>query len=44
MQKTYFDTLHNQGWAFAAGGIPPAQIKTTYDYSDVYNLHTLFEG
>ena len=44
MQKKYFDTLHHQGWAFTAGGMLPAQIKPTYNYSDVSNLLTIFEG
>ena len=42
--KNNVDTLHNQGRAFTAGGIPPAQIKPKYDYSDVYNLNSLFKG
>ena len=36
--KTSVHTLHNQGHAFTAGGIPAAQIKPKYDYSDVYNI------
>ena len=42
--KNNVDTLRNQGRAFTAGGIPPAQIKPKYDYSDVYNLNSLFKG
>ena len=42
--KKTVDTLCNQGRAFTAGGIPPAQIKPKYDYSDVYNLNSLFKG
>ena len=42
--KQTVDTLRNQGRAFTAGGIPPAQIKAKYDYSDVYNLNSLFKG
>ena len=42
--KNTVDSLHNQGRAFTAGGIPPAQIKPKYDYSDVYNLNSLFKG
>ena len=42
--KNNVDTLRNQGRAFTAGGIPPAQIKPKYDYSDVYNLNLLFKG
>ena len=44
MQKKTVDTLHNQGRAFTASGIPPAQIKPKYNYSDVYNLNSLFKG
>ena len=33
--KNTVDTLRNQGKAFQAGGIPPAQIKPKCDYSDV---------
>ena len=42
--KNNVDTLRNQGRAFTASGIPPAQIKPKYDYSDVYNLNSLFKG
>ena len=42
--KKTFGTLRNQGRAFTASGIPPAQIKPKYDYSDVYNLNSLFKG
>ena len=42
--KQNVDTLRNQGLAFTKGGIPPAQIKPKYDYSDVYNLNSLFKG
>ena len=42
--KKTVDTLRNQGRAFTASGIPPAQIKPKYDYSDVYNLNSLFKG
>ena len=42
--KQTVDSLRNQGRAFTAGGIPPAQIKPKYDYSDVYNLNSLFKG
>ena len=42
--KKTVDTLRNQGLAFTKGGIPPAQIKPKYDYSDVYNLKSLFKG
>ena len=42
--KQNVDTLRNQGMAFTKGGIPPAQIKPKYDYSDVYNLNSLFKG
>ena len=42
--KNTVDSLHNQGRAFTTGGIPPAQIKPKYDYSDVYNLNSLFKG
>ena len=42
--KNTVDTLRNQGRAFQSGGIPPAQIKPKYDYSDVYNLNSLFKG
>ena len=38
------DSLRNQGRAFTANGVPPAQIKPKYDYSDVYNLNSLFKG
>ena len=41
--KQNVDTLRNQGLAFTKGGIPPAQIKPKYDYSDVYNLNSLFQ-
>ena len=45
MQKIWFqDSLRSQGKAFTAGGIPPAQIKPKYDYSDVLNLNSLFNG
>ena len=42
--KNTVDSLRNQGRAFTASGIPPAQIKPKYDYSDVYNLNSLFKG
>ena len=42
--KNNVDSLRNQGRAFTAGGVPPAQIKPKYDYSDVYNLNSLFKG
>ena len=42
--KQNVDTLRNKGLAFTKGGIPPAQIKPKYDYSDVYNLNSLFQG
>ena len=42
--KNTVDTLRHQGRAFTAGGIPPAQIKTKYNYSDVHNLNSLFKG
>ena len=42
--KNTVDTLRNQGRAFTSGGIPPSQIKPKYDYSDVYNLNSLFKG
>ena len=42
--KNNVDTLRNQGRVFTAGGIPPTQIKPKYDYSDVYNLNSLFKG
>ena len=42
--KNTVDSLRNQGRAFTAGGVPPAQIKPKYDYSDVYNLNSLFKG
>ena len=42
--KNTVDSLRNQGRAFTAGGVPPAQIKPKYDYSDVYNLISLFKG
>ena len=42
--KNTGDSLRNQGRAFTAGGIPPTQIKPKYDYSDVYNLNSLFKG
>jgi hypothetical protein len=42
--KQNVDTLRNQGLAFTKGGIPPAQIKPKYDYSNVYNLTSLFKG
>ena len=42
--KNDVDTLRSQGRAFTAGYIPPAQIKPKYDYSDVYNLNSLFKG
>ena len=42
--KNTVDSLRNQGRAFTAGGIPPTQIKPKYDYSDVYNLNSLFKG
>ena len=42
--KNTVDSLCNQGRAFTAGGIPPTQIKPKYDYSDVYNLNSLFKG
>ena len=42
--KQTVDSLRNQGRAFTTGCIPPAQIKPKYDYSDVYNLNSLFKG
>ena len=42
--KNTVDLFRNQGRAFTAGGIPPAQVKPKYDYSDVYNLNSLFKG
>ena len=42
--KNTVDSLRNQGRAFTAGGIPPSQVKPKYDYSDVYNLNSLFKG
>ena len=42
--KKNVDTLLNQGLAFTKGGIPLAQIKSKYEYSDVYNLNPLFKG
>ena len=42
--KNTVDSLRNQGKAFQSGGLPPAQIKPKYDYSDVYNLNSLFKG
>ena len=42
--KNTVDSLCNQGRAFQSGGIPPAQIKPKYHYSDVYNLNSLFKG
>ena len=42
--KNTVDSLRNQGRVFTAGGIPPAQIKPKYDFSDVYNLYSLFKG
>ena len=42
--KNTVDSLRNQGRAFTANGVPPAQIKPKYDYSDVYNLNSLFKG
>ena len=43
MRKKTVDTLRHQGRAFTASGIPPAQIKPKYDFSDVYNLNSLFK-
>ena len=42
--KSNVDTLRNQGRAFTSGGIPKSKIKPKYDYSDVYNLNSLFKG
>ena len=42
--KSNVDTLRNQGRAFTSGGIPKSDIKPRYDYSDVYNLNSLFKG
>ena len=42
--KSNVDTLRNQGRAFTSGGMPKSEIKPTYDYSDVYNLNSLFKG
>ena len=42
--KQTVDSLRNQGRAFTAGGVLPAQINSKYDYSDVYNLNSLFKG
>ena len=42
--KSNVDTLRNQGRAFTSGGIPKSEIKPKYDYSDVYNLNSLFKG
>ena len=42
--KNTVDSLRNQGRAFTAAGVPSAQIKPKYDYSDVYNLNSLFKG
>ena len=42
--KNTVDSLRNQGRAFKANDISPAQIKPKYDYSDVYNLNSLFKG
>ena len=43
-KKNTVDSLRNQGCEFTAGGIPPAQIKSKYDYSDIYNLNWLIKG
>ena len=42
--KNTVDSLRNQGRAFTAGGVPPAQIKPKNEYLDVYNLNSLFKG
>jgi len=42
--KSNVDTLRNQGRAFTSGGMPKSEIKPKYDYSDVYNLNSLFKG
>ena len=42
--KQNVDTLCNQGLTFTKGGISHNQIKPKYDYSDVYNLNSLFKG
>ena len=42
--KSTVDSLRNQGRAFMAGGIPPAQVKPKYNYLNVYNLNSLFKG
>ena len=34
--KNTVDSWRNQGRAFTAGRGPPAQIKSKYDYLDVY--------
>ena len=35
--KSTVDTFRNQGKAFTAGVMQPAQIKPKFDSSDVYN-------
>ena len=42
--KNTVDSLRNQGRVFTAGGVPPARIKPKYDFSDIYNLNSLFKG
>ena len=42
--KNTVDSLRNQGRAFTAAGVPPAQIKPKNDFSGVYNLNSLFKG
>ena len=42
--KNNVDTLRNQGLAFTKGGIPPSQSKPKKQYSEVYNLNSLFKG
>ena len=44
MRKNSVDTVGNQGRAFTPEGVPPAQIKPKYDYSDVYKLNSLLKG
>ena len=42
--KSNVDTLRNQGRVFTSGDMPKSEIKPRYDYSDVYNLNSLFKG
>ena len=42
--KNNVDTIRNQTRAFTSGGMPKSEIKPKYDYSDVYNLNSLFKG